>query len=288
MPFVKISPPTGPLNVSYSISTPESHKAKSIICGLPTVLFLHPVYIPQQVFEAQFSDFGLRQFNLIAFDMRSHGETEGVIGDAPYNAVEDVYDFIHTLARGEKSVAYDKQLLDEAVLGMKQLAFNNSMNPLTSAIVNSAISQSLHHWAGTGERTREGFHAAVMWPLERKIPSKEDFQKILCPIQIIYCLEDVAYTLENAQHLQEQFGDAGLKVQLHQVHGPHYGCIGGAKEINPIVRQFVLSLYDNQPEVMNVSITAEFDGVRMKTPFDDLLERFDYHPSDHSENELGL
>ncbi|CAA7270262.1 unnamed protein product [Cyclocybe aegerita] len=382
MPFVKISPPTGPLNVSYSISTPESHNAETILHGLPTVLFLHPVYMPQQVFEAQFSDLGLRQFNLIAFDMRSHGETEGVIGDVPYNAAEDVYHFIqalelppchvfalsigcsvalelasahpecllslmlcsplsaeepedivagrleihqywsqaslhpgtalqHMLTRGEKSVAYDKQLLDEAVLGMKQLAFNNSMNPLTSAIVNSAISQSLHHWAGTEERTKEGFQAAVMWPLERKVPSKEDFQKIKCPIRIIYCLEDVAYTSESAQYLQGQLGDAGLDVRLHQVHGPHYGCVGGAKEsvsfhltfcrsqradtayrwmdrINPILRQFVLSLHVNQPKVMNVSITAESDGVRMKTPFDDLLERFDYHPSDQPENELGL
>ncbi|KAF8156839.1 Alpha/Beta hydrolase protein [Crassisporium funariophilum] len=325
MPYVKIAPPTGPLNVFYSISTPTSHDAESVVAGIPTILFLHPVYIAQQIFQEQFSAFDLRQFNLVAFDMRSHGQTEGVIGGAEYNPAADVYHFMKALrlppchlfglsigcnvsldlataypehvlsltlcspltpvepdavvsgrlevheywsqasnfsepisqpfmTGGDLSEEFEvnDQILAEAVLGVKQLAFNNDMNSLTIAMVGTSLEQGKKLWSGSREKTREGFRAAVIWPLERKLPPQGALKKIHIPASIIYCTEDVAYCLENAQLLEGQLRDAGLKVELHQIPGPHYGCVASA-------HQFVQAFYfDISRLIESVASTASF------------------------------
>ncbi|PPR00291.1 hypothetical protein CVT24_005032 [Panaeolus cyanescens] len=349
MPFVQLNPPTGPLKTFYSISTPRRHDAQSIIPELPTILFLHPIYIAQQIFEAQFSDYDLRQFNLVALDMRSHGESVGIIGESnKYNPVEDVIHFMNALqlnachifglsiassvaldmaiaypnrvlsvtmcsplspvdseditlgrlqvheywkracllpegitrelmARTDKSAMYNEQFLSDAILGIKQLAFNNELTPLTSAIAELSIEQALRHWAGTPEGVLEGYRAAVMWPLERTSLRSQDLAKITCPIRIIYCTEDIIYPLENAEALEAQMSSIGLDVELHTVTGSHYGCVAGAKEINPIVRDLVHSCHISVP---SVPFTAEHFSDCLKTPFDDRLEGFNYHPED--------
>ncbi|TRM62933.1 Alpha/Beta hydrolase protein [Schizophyllum amplum] len=79
MPSVKIKAAAGSLNINYTISTPSKTSAKSIDSKLPILLFLHPVYLSQEVFHPQFSDPLLRKFNLVTFDMRGHGETGGKV-----------------------------------------------------------------------------------------------------------------------------------------------------------------------------------------------------------------
>ncbi|KAE9392387.1 alpha/beta-hydrolase [Gymnopus androsaceus JB14] len=80
MPTIKIDKLAGgPITFNYTISTPTSSSAKKIDPKLPTVLFLHPVYVPSQAFNFQFSDPKIRQFNLVAVDMRAHGETKGKV-----------------------------------------------------------------------------------------------------------------------------------------------------------------------------------------------------------------
>ncbi|KAJ4493314.1 alpha/beta-hydrolase [Lentinula lateritia] len=80
MPSIKIDQLAGgPVTFRYTISTPTSNSAKKIDPKLPTVLFLHPVFVPQEVFTFQFGNAKLRQFNLVAVDMRSHGESKGKI-----------------------------------------------------------------------------------------------------------------------------------------------------------------------------------------------------------------
>ncbi|TFK39242.1 Alpha/Beta hydrolase protein [Crucibulum laeve] len=100
MPYISITSSTGPLDVHYSIATPTSPKAKSIVSYLPSVLFLHSGYIAQEIFETQFADPELRRFNLIAIDMRTFGETRGMIGKGRYTpteSAEDVYLFMEAL-----------------------------------------------------------------------------------------------------------------------------------------------------------------------------------------------
>ncbi|CAA7264279.1 unnamed protein product [Cyclocybe aegerita] len=99
MPSVKIKTPSGSVQINYTISTPTNDNAKSIDKNLPTVLFLHPVYVGHAMFHHQFASQKLRRCNLVGFDWRCHGET---IGAVPSNfrrkeAADDVAKFMEAL-----------------------------------------------------------------------------------------------------------------------------------------------------------------------------------------------
>ncbi|KAL1732244.1 Alpha/Beta hydrolase protein [Schizophyllum commune] len=93
MPHVPITLTSGqPASVWYHISTPSEVSAQSIDPSLPTILCIHGVYVAQQIFESQFNDPRLRQFNLVAVDRLGHGDTEGRITDDydPLKTAEDL------------------------------------------------------------------------------------------------------------------------------------------------------------------------------------------------------
>ncbi|KAJ7115410.1 Alpha/Beta hydrolase protein [Mycena epipterygia] len=99
MPHISIVSTGGPLSVSYTISTPNTPSAKAIDPSLPTVLLLHPLYMGQVALHQQFADARLRRFNLVALDLRSHGDSVGAV-KATYGiaeAVDDVVKFLEAL-----------------------------------------------------------------------------------------------------------------------------------------------------------------------------------------------
>lgn len=51
MPEVTLKTPTGRVEFSYVISTPTQASAPSIDPALPTVLFLHPVYVGKIIYH---------------------------------------------------------------------------------------------------------------------------------------------------------------------------------------------------------------------------------------------
>ncbi|KAL1743019.1 Alpha/Beta hydrolase protein [Schizophyllum fasciatum] len=61
------------------ISTPAEASAPRIDPARPTLVFLHGVYMAQQIFESQFNDPRLRQFNLVAIDRLGHGDSRGFV-----------------------------------------------------------------------------------------------------------------------------------------------------------------------------------------------------------------
>ncbi|KAF7334101.1 AB hydrolase-1 domain-containing protein [Mycena venus] len=67
--------PTGTVQFNYVISTPTHTSTSAIDPALPTVLFLHPVYIGKIIYHPQFADRELRRFNLVALDLRCHART---------------------------------------------------------------------------------------------------------------------------------------------------------------------------------------------------------------------
>ncbi|ESK91575.1 alpha beta hydrolase fold protein [Moniliophthora roreri MCA 2997] len=100
MPSIKVKSSTGKTEFKYTISTPTSPNAKSIDKSLPTLLFIHAVYIPRNVYHLQFGDPRLRRFNLVSFDLRTHGETTGdkvPPGYGQKEAAEDVAKLIDAL-----------------------------------------------------------------------------------------------------------------------------------------------------------------------------------------------
>ncbi|KAF8155559.1 Alpha/Beta hydrolase protein [Crassisporium funariophilum] len=99
MPHVKIKTSSGPVSVSYTISTPTSENAQAIDPTLPTVLFLHPVYMGHEIFHFQFRNPQLRRFNLVGVDARCHGETFGPVPSTfrRLHAADDVFKFMEAL-----------------------------------------------------------------------------------------------------------------------------------------------------------------------------------------------
>lgn len=51
MSFVDFESSSGPLRMHYNIATPTNPSADAIDETLPTVLFLHAIYLGQQIFE---------------------------------------------------------------------------------------------------------------------------------------------------------------------------------------------------------------------------------------------
>ncbi|KAJ7638158.1 Alpha/Beta hydrolase protein [Mycena rosella] len=99
MPDVTLETPTGTMVFDYVISTPTNTSALRIDPTLPTVLFLHPVYVGKIIYHQQFADRELRRFNLIALDLRCHGRTIGRAGPGYGRevAARDVALFMSTL-----------------------------------------------------------------------------------------------------------------------------------------------------------------------------------------------
>ncbi|ESK89664.1 alpha beta hydrolase fold protein [Moniliophthora roreri MCA 2997] len=99
MRFIELDVVGGPAKFRYVISTPAENSADAIIPNLPTVLFLHPVFIGQESFISQFGDPSIRKFNLVAIDLRSHGESSGPVPEG-YDqeiAAQDIVTFMDTL-----------------------------------------------------------------------------------------------------------------------------------------------------------------------------------------------
>ncbi|KAH8824344.1 Alpha/Beta hydrolase protein [Flagelloscypha sp. PMI_526] len=85
--FIEVTATDGTIvKYRYNISIPTNHHATSIDLGIPTILFIHPEYVASEVWQNQFIS-TLRRFNLVAFDLRAHGETGGKV-PASYSRVE--------------------------------------------------------------------------------------------------------------------------------------------------------------------------------------------------------
>ncbi|KAJ7049245.1 Alpha/Beta hydrolase protein [Mycena amicta] len=75
--------PTGKVTFNYVISTPTQNATKKLSKAeraIPTIVFLHPVYIGKIIYHPQFADRQLRRFNLVALDLRCHAKTAGRAG----------------------------------------------------------------------------------------------------------------------------------------------------------------------------------------------------------------
>ncbi|KAJ3845835.1 Alpha/Beta hydrolase protein [Lentinula lateritia] len=104
MPFAKVTSSTGKTKFKYTISTPNCGEAEKIDASLPTIVFFHPVFLAEHIFQAQFSNRELRQYNLLSFDCRGHGKTTGDPVPDWYGHSEAAEDAIQLMAHLQNSL----------------------------------------------------------------------------------------------------------------------------------------------------------------------------------------
>ncbi|KAJ7080690.1 Alpha/Beta hydrolase protein [Mycena epipterygia] len=75
MPHIDLQTSAGTGSFYYTIATPAQTSATAIVQDTPTVILIHPVYVPSHIFHPIFSDTRLRRFNLVTLDLRGHGGT---------------------------------------------------------------------------------------------------------------------------------------------------------------------------------------------------------------------
>ncbi|KAJ7124665.1 Alpha/Beta hydrolase protein [Mycena crocata] len=287
MPHVSIISAGGPLSVAYTIATPNSPSAKAIDPALPTLVLLHPLYLGQMSLHHQFSDSRLRRFNLIALDLRGHGNSIGAvkptygIGEAVDDVVkflealhlppvhlvginlgslialelaalwpqrvvslslisppsmeepsevaegrEEIYDYWKTglgVCANEKA---DESALADAICGGLQLGVNNMQSPIT-ALTRTLLTASMSN--GAPPKVKEYHSATVAFFTARPRPT---LRGISCPVQLVHCSADIAYSRESTDELLAALRTEGVDVRLHDV--PH------AVQINPLIHEMVV------------------------------------------------
>ncbi|RXW16839.1 hypothetical protein EST38_g9023 [Candolleomyces aberdarensis] len=347
MPYIPVTCPSGSHEFFYSISTPTESSAEKIQEGLPTILFIHSGWYSQQIYESQFTDPHIRQFNLIVIDNLGNGSTRGKIGDQRYTPKEVAKDLrcvldalglppahifglsLGAIAALELAIAYPECVLsltlcspvsltepehiaagrmqvykcweaafaasldpkdpetkqkqqdyvEEALLGVTQLLFNNVKTRLIKALLVHQVLQGVEIWSGTEENLKQSYDACVRCFIEREAIPTESFAKIKCPVSIIHCTEDIGYTMEHKEELANKLTEAGVKVTLHTVPGPHFALLEGYENINPILVETVLGT-DGGPKPPTTLPKPDYRRGKMKTPWTEALQEHGYLPDD--------
>ncbi|KAJ7122272.1 Alpha/Beta hydrolase protein [Mycena epipterygia] len=327
MPQVKIKSIAGSGNFHYTISTPKNPSAKSIDKDIPTVILIHPVYIASEIFQPQFADTSLRRFNLVALDLRGHGETAGKVGSTygREEAAADVVKFMEALhlppshfvgvsmgscislqvaisyaqmalsltlisplpltepadvAEGRHEIydcwveafkdgKVDQTALLDSVCGSLQLGFNGQQTSLISALTTRAVSHELKNWGPA--KLDEYRIATVDFFVKRTAQTPAAVSKIACPVKLIHCGADIAYTIEHTAEVLKLLQDNGVDAHLVEIPGAvHFGNVSHPKEINAEIHDSVIQ---NAPGMTippaQASVVSPFTATLTKAGYDD-------------------
>ncbi|KAG6815807.1 hypothetical protein H0H87_011206 [Tephrocybe sp. NHM501043] len=147
-------------------------------------------------------------------------------------------------------------------------------------------------WAGSPEALTSAHVVLVEWFSKRRVFDVATLSKIKCPVSIIRFEEDIAYQLHDSEEFVALLRDANVKVDFHQVSGPHFGHVthsdlsvhlsvsqtidsSSIRRVNPILCEHVLSVAaPNAPLPM-----AELNGQRkerLDSPFKKDLMKFGF------------
>ncbi|KAH7101555.1 alpha/beta-hydrolase [Auriculariales sp. MPI-PUGE-AT-0066] len=314
----------GTIKYNYFIATPAASNDTSIDPSLPTILFLHPNFIPSAMFHLQYSDPEIRRFNLVAVDLLGHGYTEGPVSSTydGKEAAEGVAAFMDTLqlpacivfgltmgttiaiqlavlrptrvlglflasplctkepelvAAGRRQISAawedgmrnggDVEVLNHAVFGAQQLAWNNAASsPLVKALTNITVSRGMITWGA--DRLVETRQTTLDIVTERKDLSQEDLSKLVkVPVALLYFQADVAYSKEYFDIFFQHIPDA-----------PHFGLATHYHVVNPILSEFVGNTWGARGEIP----PAQSSGVI--SPFEKCLRDAGWS-TDHDVNE---
>ncbi|KAJ7677695.1 Alpha/Beta hydrolase protein [Mycena polygramma] len=306
-----LNTPTGSVVFNYVISTPTQTSALSVDASLPTVLFLHPIYLGKIIYHLQFADRELRRFNLIALDLRRHGESIGKAGKGYGRevAARDVALFMATLKipqyhlfgmsmggdialqtailfpayvlsifvvsclplteppevcagleeicevwsegirQQQKIQGHEAgSLMGEAFTGTVQLSMNGHPTKVFQAMLQVSMPFAMSQWGIDG---LDDFRTVcVDFFTSREAFTADAMRNINCPVYLVHCEEDVAYTMAGTQQLADHLRAAGVSVEVREIpHAPHFGVVSHAKQVNALFHGFILSVCPNPPPI---------------------------------------
>ncbi|KAG6810563.1 hypothetical protein H0H92_011317 [Tricholoma furcatifolium] len=192
----------------------------------------------------------------------------------------------------------DDATLEDITMGIQQLCFNNERSSLIDALSKNSLVTATQNRAGSPQGVKDSYHATVGWFLKRKPQPREALAKIRCSIRLIHCDDDIAYSVQNAEELEDKLRDAGLDVELFEVPGPHYGSVVNPKafdsrssshpvgRINPILFDHVRSVSNGTSGSLQNGHSNHYppgDCRKMTTPFTKQLAEFGYDPNEEDD-----
>lgn len=184
----------------------------------------------------------------------------------------EVFEDFDWSMKDEEEVEQKNEMVNEIILGATELLYGYDKHTIEKMTYYVSGLKCIITYSGSPENLAHGHFTSLRWYTDRVPLTPEELAQIKCPVSIIYCTEDVGYTLENAEALEERLQAAGVRATLHQVPGPHYGVVANADRIDPILRDTVLS-------VSNTPVTLpkpDYESGLMHTPWTDVLKRFGY------------
>ncbi|KAJ7269641.1 Alpha/Beta hydrolase protein [Mycena rebaudengoi] len=205
-----------------------------------------------------------------------------LISPLPLEEPEDVADGreqIHDcwVAAFEGSKVDQTALLD-AVCGALQLGFSGEQTSFISALTARAVPYSLKNWGPS--KLKEYRIATVDFFVKRKAQTPEAVRRITCPVKLIHCGADIAYTREdtaavlallrnNGVDAELDVGGRRFSVDLTRIEGAfHFGNVSHYKEINALIHATVVQ---NSPGMTipaaRASVVSPFTATLVKNGY---------------------
>ncbi|KAK7437949.1 hypothetical protein VKT23_018384 [Stygiomarasmius scandens] len=279
---------TGHTQFHYVISTPQQDSADCIDPDLPTVLFLHAVYLTSSIYHYQFGDPNLRRFNLVAVDLKLHGYTSGDNPPASYNqhdAAEEIARFMpEEITEGRQEICEywiegyktgDEAILNDAIYGTLQLAFSNKTIPLITGLTNLTYPLLKKNW---GPEHLDAYKIVTFeFLIKREEFSLEELSKIRVPVCLVHGLDDIAYPVKTSEEFRERLQSAGVLTSFHTISdAPHFISVERSRELNGILHDFLLqNTKELPPPIPTSQILSPWDADLRQNGWDPEEEEVD-------------
>lgn len=134
----------------------------------------------------------------------------------------------------------DEDAVMFAVEGGLQLGFNSKKSSLINALVARTLPQAQKNWAG--DKIDTLYRISVQFFTRRKRHCRDNLAKIRCPVMLVHCGADVAYSIGHTKEFEASLREVGVDVELLLVpQASHFGNVTHASEVNDALHKFILA-----------------------------------------------
>ncbi|KAF7349769.1 Alpha/beta hydrolase [Mycena sanguinolenta] len=132
----------------------------------------------------------------------------------------------------------DNVAFEDALVGGIQLAYNGTETPFSKALGGVILDSTTRIWAKD--------HLDIMYTvtvryLENQAPQDASaLARVRCPVLLLHCSADLAYTLESAEELLSTLRAANVDAKLDVLEGaPHMGNVTHPTQVNVFLYDFI-------------------------------------------------